>query len=74
MAEEFPETSFLGLDLAPGWRDREKIPDNAVFELCNVVDGIPCPDETFDIIHSRSMLGGVGPSLTIAVVSFQLIC
>ena len=59
MAEEFPEASFLGLDLAPGWSDRPKIPDNVVFELCNVVEGISCPDETFDIIHARSMLGGV---------------
>jgi hypothetical protein len=59
MAEEFPEASFLGLDLAPGWSDRPKIPDNVVFELCNVVEGILCPDETFDIIHARSMLGGV---------------
>jgi hypothetical protein len=59
MAEEFPEASFLGLDLAPGWSDRSKIPDNVVFELCNVVEGISCPDETFDIINARSMLGEV---------------
>jgi hypothetical protein len=68
MAEEFPEASFLGLDLAPGWSDRSRIPDNVVFELCNVVEGISCPDETFDIIHARSMLGGVSrhfPSMSI---------
>jgi hypothetical protein len=44
-------TSFLGLDLAPTWQDRVDIPDNAVFELCYVAEGIPCPDETLHIVH-----------------------
>ena len=59
MAREFPEVSFLGLDLAPTWIDRVDVPDNAVFELCNVVEGIPCPDETFDVVHCRALMGGV---------------
>jgi len=51
--------TFLGLDLAPTWNDRVDVPDNAVFELCNVVEGIPCPDETFDVVHCRALMGGV---------------
>jgi hypothetical protein len=59
MAREFPDASFLGLDLAPTWNDRVDVPENAVFELCNVVEGIPCPDETFDVVHCRALMGGV---------------
>ena len=59
MAREFPDASFLGLDLAPTWNDRVDVPDNAVFELCNVIEGIPCPDETFDVVHCRALMGGV---------------
>ena len=59
MAREFPEVSFLGVDLAPTWDDRVDVPDNAVFELCNVVEGITCPDETFDVVHCRALMGGV---------------
>ena len=59
MAREFPDVSFLGLDLAPTWNDRVDVPDNSVFELCNVVEGIPCPDETFDVVHCRALMGGV---------------
>ena len=58
MAREFPDASFLGLDLAPTWNDRVDVPDNAVFELCNVVEGIPCPDETFGVVHCRALMGG----------------
>jgi hypothetical protein len=64
MAREFPDVSFLGLDLAPTWSDRVDVPENAVFELCNVVEGIPCPDETFDVVHCRALMGGVSGVLT----------
>ena len=59
MAREFPKASFLGVDLAPTWNDRVDVPENATFELCNVVQGISCPDDTFDVVHCRALMGGV---------------
>lgn len=59
MAREFPDVAFLGVDLAPTWTDRVDVPENAQFELCNVVEGISCPDETFDLVHCRALMGGV---------------
>jgi hypothetical protein len=67
MAREFPDVSFLGVDLAPTWADRVDVPDNAVFELCNVVEGIGCPNETFDVVHCRALMGGV--SITLHLLS-----
>jgi hypothetical protein len=59
MSNKFPDASFLGIDLAPTWRDLKYIPDNASFELCNVIEGIPTPDNTFDIVHARAIAAGV---------------
>jgi hypothetical protein len=60
MAKEFPRPSFLGIDLAPTWNEQRKdVPENVAFELCNVVEGIPSPDNTFDIVHARALMGGV---------------
>jgi hypothetical protein len=59
MSKTFPDSSFLGIDLAPTWRDLKDIPDNAAFELCNVIEGIRTPDNTFDIVHARAIAAGV---------------
>lgn len=59
MAAEFPKVSCLGVDLAPNWAGRPEVPINAKFEQCNAVEGIPYPDNTFDIVHSRLLVSGV---------------
>ena len=63
MAAEFPKVSCLGVDLAPNWAGRPEVPSNAKFEQCNAVEGIPYPDNTFDIVHSRLLVSGVSPIL-----------
>ncbi|CAG8555646.1 10712_t:CDS:2 [Ambispora gerdemannii] len=40
MAKEYPASAFTGIDLAP----------------CDVLDGLPFPDNTFDYIHMRRMI------------------
>ena len=59
MAAEFPKVSCLGVDLAPNWAGRPEVPSNAKFEQCNAVEGIPYPDNTFDVVHSRLLVSGV---------------
>jgi hypothetical protein len=62
MAAEFPKVSCLGVDLAPNWAGRPEVPSNAKFEQCNAVEGIPYPDNTFDVVHSRLLVSGVSCS------------
>ena len=59
MAAEFPQVSCLGVDLAPNWAGRPEVPSNAGFEPCNAVEGMPYPDNTFDVVHSRLLVSGV---------------
>jgi hypothetical protein len=52
MAADFPDCHFLGIDIAP-LQPTTILPMNCTFELCNVLEGIPRPDNFFDYIHHR---------------------
>ncbi|KAG8935669.1 hypothetical protein FRC02_006945 [Tulasnella sp. 418] len=58
LAEEFPKTQVIGVDLAP-IQPRE-VPPNCSFELFDL-DGqqLPFPDSFFDVIHCRSIYMGI---------------
>lgn len=54
-ADEFPECEVIGLDLSPiqpSW-----VPPNCKFELDDASKSLTFPDNTFDYIHIRYMLG-----------------
>ncbi|KAI8378971.1 S-adenosyl-L-methionine-dependent methyltransferase [Blakeslea trispora] len=52
MATEFPNAEFYGIDIAPIYPTAIK-PPNTFFTQCDVLNGLPYPDECFDYIHMR---------------------
>lgn len=55
MAIEFPEYQVTGLDMADMF-PTTIVPENVSFDLHNVLDGLPYPDNSFDFIHMRLMI------------------
>jgi SAM-dependent methyltransferase len=58
MATEFPKCEFLGIDIAPP-QPTTVLPRNCSFELVNVLEGIPKPDNWFDYIHQRLLIAAI---------------
>jgi hypothetical protein len=52
MAADFPECEFLGIDIVP-LQPTTVLPQNCSFELVNVLEGIPKPDNYFDYVRQR---------------------
>ncbi|CAG8678256.1 7516_t:CDS:2, partial [Paraglomus occultum] len=46
MALEYPASVFVGIDIAPLFP--ENYPPNMAFLKCDILDGLPFPDNTFD--------------------------
>ncbi|CAG8560457.1 3314_t:CDS:2 [Ambispora gerdemannii] len=53
LSTENSSSTFVGIDMVPIFP--KKCPTNAAFLQCNVLDGIPFPDATFDFVHQRSL-------------------
>jgi ubiquinone/menaquinone biosynthesis C-methylase UbiE len=58
MSADFPECEFLGVDIAP-LQPTTVLPKNCSFELTNVLEGIPKPDNYFDYIHQRFLIAAI---------------
>jgi SAM-dependent methyltransferase len=58
MAADFPECEFLGIDIAP-LQPTTVLPKNCSFELANVLEGIPKPDNWFDYVRHRFLVGAM---------------
>jgi trans-aconitate methyltransferase len=55
-ADEHPASAVLGVDLSP--IQSNEVPPNCSFRIDNIeADWIP--EENFDFIHSRAMIGGI---------------
>ncbi|CAB4425645.1 unnamed protein product [Rhizophagus irregularis] len=54
MATTFKNSKFYGLDISPIFPSEIK-PKNAIFQECQILDGIPHKDQTFDFCHMRFM-------------------
>ncbi|CAG8688688.1 2338_t:CDS:2, partial [Scutellospora calospora] len=56
LATDFPKSTFIGIDIVSGnFPPVNKRPSNAGFLECNVLNGIPFPNETFDYVHMSIM-------------------
>ncbi|CAG8544054.1 7177_t:CDS:2 [Paraglomus brasilianum] len=55
LAKEYPNSYFVGLDLAPVILP-EKKPDNVEFTEYNVLDGLPYKSNSFDFVFARILL------------------
>ncbi|CAG8576045.1 7843_t:CDS:2 [Paraglomus occultum] len=54
MASEYPVSVFVGIDIAPLFP--ENYPPNAAFIKCNILDGLPFPDNTFDFVRQAFVI------------------
>lgn len=54
MATEFPNSQFYGIDIVASYPTTVK-PANTIFSQCDVLLGLPYPDEYFDYIHIRQV-------------------
>src|ERR1700722_10972391 len=48
MAQKFPQSSFVGIEISPMYPPSNKTPLNAIFLRHNILEGLPWPDNTFD--------------------------
>ncbi|KAF9358172.1 hypothetical protein BGX26_002340 [Mortierella sp. AD094] len=66
MAHEFPKASVYGIDLSPIYPTPETssrvVPPNCFFQLCNVLDGLPFPDNYFDFVYQRLLVYALTPA------------
>ncbi|KAL7314048.1 hypothetical protein PS15m_007706 [Mucor circinelloides] len=59
MAKEFPNSKFHGVDITPLSFPEGVKPDNCEFQVANIAEHIPYPDNTFDYIHQRLLVMGL---------------
>ncbi|KIM25817.1 hypothetical protein M408DRAFT_204621 [Serendipita vermifera MAFF 305830] len=59
MANKFPHTSVLGVDLAPPPVDRTSLPPNLSLEIDDVNYGLRHFSDQFDLVHMRCVSGGI---------------
>ncbi|CAG8686898.1 10605_t:CDS:2, partial [Ambispora leptoticha] len=52
MASEFPDVSFIGVDIDPQ-SPSTIYPQNCQFDTYDILGGLPYEDETFDYVHCR---------------------
>ncbi|CAI2168379.1 6838_t:CDS:2 [Funneliformis geosporum] len=50
MAKEYPDSSFIGIDMSPIFPGVNHIPQNVAFLQHNLNNGLPFPNETFDFV------------------------
>ncbi|KAF9565333.1 hypothetical protein EC968_004170 [Mortierella alpina] len=61
MAHEFPKADIYGVDISPIFPAEIK-PKNCHFQLCNILDGLPFPDNYFDFIYQRLLVYALTPA------------
>lgn len=59
MAKEFPNSKFYGVDITPNEFPEGDRPDNCEFQVANISEHIPYPDNTFDYIYQRLLIMGL---------------
>ncbi|KAH9884011.1 S-adenosyl-L-methionine-dependent methyltransferase [Xylariomycetidae sp. FL2044] len=58
IAARYPEAQIIGIDASPIQR-KTGVPPNVRFEISDIEDPWPCPPNSLDFIHARSIAGGV---------------
>ncbi|KAG0347504.1 hypothetical protein BG005_000118 [Podila minutissima] len=60
MSHEFPKAEVYGVDISPIFPAEIK-PSNCHFQLCNILDGLPFPDNHFDFVYQRLLVYALTP-------------
>ncbi|KAF0543572.1 S-adenosyl-L-methionine-dependent methyltransferase [Gigaspora margarita] len=55
VAQQFPEAEVYGVDIVSSFPNEIK-PSNCYFQLCNVLEGLPFPNNEFDYVFMRHMI------------------
>ncbi|CAG8521282.1 2068_t:CDS:2 [Acaulospora morrowiae] len=55
MALDYPKSTFIGVDIAE-MMTKEKRPQNVGFIQCNVLEGLPFPNNTFNFVYQSNMI------------------
>ncbi|KAI9322160.1 S-adenosyl-L-methionine-dependent methyltransferase [Dichotomocladium elegans] len=55
VAIDHPNAHVTGIDMADMFPTTIR-PENVTFQLCNILDGLPYPDNTFDFVHMRQLI------------------
>ncbi|CDS13309.1 hypothetical protein LRAMOSA05487 [Lichtheimia ramosa] len=55
VAIEHPNAHVTGIDMADMFPTTIR-PENVTFQLCNILDGLPYEDNTFDFVHMRQLI------------------
>jgi ubiquinone/menaquinone biosynthesis C-methylase UbiE len=55
MAQKYPQSSFVGIDISSMSPSSNNTPLNAIFLQHNITEGLPWPSNTFDFIYQRLM-------------------
>ncbi|KAG0363379.1 S-adenosyl-L-methionine-dependent methyltransferase [Gamsiella multidivaricata] len=61
MAHEFPNADVYGVDISAIFPTEIK-PKNCHFQLCNILEGLPFPDNHFDFIYQRLLVYALSPA------------
>jgi ubiquinone/menaquinone biosynthesis C-methylase UbiE len=69
MAEKYPNSKFHGVDIAGAFP--ETLPANLELITGNIAKHIPFPDNTFDYVHQRLLIGGFTEENWESVGEFQ---
>ncbi|KAI9304667.1 S-adenosyl-L-methionine-dependent methyltransferase, partial [Cunninghamella echinulata] len=55
MCESYPQSDFYGIDISPMFPENIK-PHNVTFDIANVAEGLPFPDNHFDFVFQRLLV------------------
>lgn len=58
MAQQYPHSTFHGIDIAEQFPNEIK-PFNCHFQVANVTEKLPFPDNYFDYIHQRLLVAAL---------------
>ncbi|CAG8469454.1 2308_t:CDS:2 [Acaulospora morrowiae] len=56
MSAQYPNSSFIGIDMCSDYFPSKDLPSNVHFQKLNVLDGLPFADGEFDFVHSRFLV------------------
>lgn len=74
LAQEFPQTSVVGIDVVPTEQTTqglglEQRPENYTFVPGNVLEKLPFADNSFDFVHQRLLIGAIPAERWASVVA-----
>ncbi|CAB5378420.1 uncharacterized protein OCT59_020870 [Rhizophagus irregularis] len=61
VAGQYPNSKFFGIDIEPVFPQEIK-PSNLEFKLADMFQGLPFPDNTFDLVHLETILFSITPA------------